>query len=135
MRFFLVGLLFLVFQGGFISYGAVLRMVPTDRRGGGGVDTLVQDGFELVFIQQDMTLDTAVTNKLKAVFFEVYPPLVATFNPAAVRRVTLAIDTAYDGVDYEHEGRVGTRQAWWAKKPGDVEVVPQEVMNIVQATP
>src|SRR3546814_94344 len=135
MRFFLVGLLFLVFQGGFISYGAVLRMVPTDRRGGGGVDTLVQDGFELVFIQQDMTLDTAVTNKLKAVFFEVYPPLVATFNPAAVRRVTLAIDTAYDGVAYAHDGRVVISQAWLEKKPGDVDVVTHEVMHIVQAYP
>src|SRR3546814_16790878 len=80
-----------------------------------------------------MTLDTAVTNKLKAVFFEVYPPLVATFNPAAVRRVTLAIDTAYDGVAYAHDGRVVISQAWLEKKPGDVEVVNNEVMHIVQA--
>src|SRR5690606_8223403 len=87
MRYFLVGMLLVVLGGGFISCYAVGRTVSADPTGRDEVDTLVRDGFELLFIQQDVNFDATVADRLKDVFFEVYPPLVAAFNPEAVRRV------------------------------------------------
>lgn len=137
MRFFLVGLLLVVFQGGLISCRTAKHTaaVAADQKEGYIADTLVRDGFALVFIQQDAKFDATVASRLQEVFFNVYPPLVAAFNPDAVRRVTLTIDTAYDGVAYAHDGRVVISQAWLEKKPGDVDVVTHEVMHIVQAYP
>ncbi|MEC3881414.1 basic secretory protein-like protein [Parapedobacter sp. 10938] len=135
IRLFFVGLLLVVSQAGLISCGTTKRSVSADRKGGGVADTLVRDGFALVFIQQDAKFDATVARRLQEVFFSVYPPLVEAFNPAAVREVTLTIDTAYDGVAYAHDGRVVISQAWLEKKPGDVDVVTHEVMHIVQAYP
>lgn len=135
MRYFFVGMLLMVLGGCFISYHAIGRTVAADAGDRGRTDTLVRDGFELLFIQQDGDFDAAVADRLKDVFFEVYPRLVAAFNPEAVRRVTLTIDTAYDGVAYAHNGRVVISQAWLEKMPGDVDVVTHEVMHIVQAYP
>lgn len=135
MRSFLVSLVFVVFLAGLISCGTAERLVSADRNGGATTDTLVRSGFELVFIQQDINFDATISSKLQEVFFRVYPPLVAAFNPDAVRRVTLTIDTAYDGVAYAHDGRVVISQDWLEKKPGDVDVVTHEVMHIVQAYP
>ena len=127
--------LLMVFQGGFMMNGMAGQVAPVDEIGGGGADTLVRDGFTLVYIQQDAAFDNAVADRLKAVFFQVYPSLVVAFNPDAARRVTLTIDTAYDGVAYAHNGRVVISQAWLEKMPGDVDVVTHEVMHIVQAYP
>src|SRR5690606_25258180 len=121
MRLFFVILLLVVCQGGLISCSTSKRTAVADRKGGGVAETLVQDGFELVFIQQDTSFDAAVAKRLQEVFFRVYPPLVEAFNPEAVHRVTLTIDTAYDGVAYAHDGRVVISQAWLEKKPGDVD--------------
>ncbi|MFC3196744.1 basic secretory protein-like protein [Parapedobacter deserti] len=98
-------------------------------------DTLVQGGVQLIFVQQDPAFDPQVADRLKATFFQVYPVLVETFNPSALREVTLTIDTAYDGVAYAHNGQVVISQAWLRKMPGDVDVVTHEVMHIVQAYP
>lgn len=98
-------------------------------------DTLVQDGFQLIYVQQDAAFDGRVAARLKRTFFQVYPVLVETFNPNAVRQVTITVDTAYDGVAYAHDGRVVISQAWLEKMPGDVDVVTHEVMHIVQQYP
>ena len=135
MRFFLVRFFLVVFHGGFVVVSTAKPAAPAGGSSGGETDTLARDGYELVFIQQDATFDTAIGERLKTVFFQVYPPLAAAFNPEAVRCVTLTIDTAYDGVAYAHDGRVVISQAWLEKKPGDVDVVTHEVMHIVQAYP
>lgn len=101
----------------------------------GKSDTIVRDGFRLIFIQQDNAFDTLVAGRLKEAFFQVYPVLVETFNPDAVRSVTLTVDTAYDGVAYAHDGQVVISQAWLENMPGDIDVVTHEVMHIVQAYP
>ncbi len=98
-------------------------------------DTLVQNGFQLVFVQQDAAFDKHLAARLKKTFFQVYPDLVEAFNPDAVRQVVLTIDTAYDGVAYAHDGRVVISQAWLERMPGDVDVVTHEVMHIVQNYP
>ncbi len=135
IRFFVIGFLLLIFQGSLLSCGATKRNVTAPLKVINPVDTLVRGGFELVFIQQDAQFDSTVAGRLQEVFFTVYPTLVAAFNPEAVRRVTLTIDTAYDGVAYAHDGRVVISQAWLEKKPGDVDVVTHEVMHLVQAYP
>lgn len=135
MRFFVVSLLLVVFQSGLISCNAAKHTVMASQKDGSTADTLIRDGFALVFVQQDAKFDTTVASRLQEVFFNVYPPLVAAFNPEAVRQVTLTIDTAYDGVAYAHDGRVVISQTWLEKKPGDVDVVTHEVMHIVQAYP
>lgn len=135
MRFFVIGILLAVSQSSIVSCSTAKHTVTASQKGSSKADTLVRDGFALVFVQQDAAFDTAVARKLQDVFFNVYPSLVAAYNPEAVREVTLTIDTTYDGVAYAHDGRVVISQAWLERKPGDVDVVTHEVMHIVQAYP
>ncbi|SEK71255.1 basic secretory protein-like protein [Parapedobacter koreensis] len=134
IRFLFAALLFLQFQGSLVAC-AIDRPLATLKKEQGKADTLVQNGFQLIFVQQDPDFDSHVATRLKETFFQVYPVLVATYNPDAVHHVTLTIDTAYDGVAYAHDGRVVISQAWLKKMPRDVDVVTHEVMHIVQAYP
>lgn len=135
MHLSVIAFLFVVFQGGLMLFSKEEHRFVINQKQLNVADTVDQDGFQLVFIQQDAKFDAAVANRLQRVFFQVYPTLVATFNPDAVRQVTLTIDTTYDGVAYAHDGQIVISQAWLEKKPGDVDVVTHEVMHIVQAYP
>jgi len=135
MTRFAIPLLCLTCYGCLVACGTHQSRVAAKERAAGSVDTLVRDGFQLIFVQQDTGFDVGVADRLKATFFQVYPVLVKTFNPDAVRHVTLTVDTAYDGVAYAHDGRVVISQAWLEKMPNDVDVVTHEVMHIVQAYP
>lgn len=91
--------------------------------------------YTLHLILQDSTYDTAQQERLKNVFFTVYPKLVKEYNKKSPKTVTITIDTAYDGVAYAHDGKVVISQAWLKKMPEDIDVVTHEVMHIIQSYP
>lgn len=133
IRLSVISLLFIATQYVLLASNGHSQIVKTACEK--GRDTLDNNGFRLIFIQQDANFDTAVATRLKETFFAVYPVLVETFNSDAVHQVVLTVDTAYKGVAYAHDGRVVISQDWLEKKPHDVDVVTHEVMHIVQAYP
>lgn len=92
-------------------------------------------GFELELIAQNPSFDQQQLKRLTETFFTVYPPMVKEFNPQSAKKVTITIDTAYDGVAYAHNGKIVISEAWMKKVPEDIDVVTHEVMHIVQAYP
>lgn len=95
-------------------------------------DVITKNGYTLSFENNYAGLDTAVKQRLIKTFFEVYPRLVAEYNPATLKSVKFAIDTAYKGVAATDNGRVVFSAAWMKQHPEDIDVVTHEVMHIVQ---
>jgi hypothetical protein len=96
------------------------------------VHVLNRDGYNLVFINQDTTLDTARQNRMVNTFYKVYPELAAAYNTKTLKNVTIVIDTAYKGVAETDNGKVTISSAWMHKHPEDIDVITHEVMHIVQ---
>jgi hypothetical protein len=100
------------------------------------VETSYQrDGIELRLINRAPDLPVATTRALVETFFEVYPTLRRTFNPAATARVTLLIDPDYAGVAEAGGSRIRVSARWFRQRPGDVDVITHEAMHLVQAYP
>lgn len=89
-------------------------------------------GYQLRFINQDVTLDTALQTRMVNTFFIVYPELAAAYNPNTLKNVTMVIDTSYKGVAETDNGKVTISSAWMHKRPEDIDVITHEVMHIVQ---
>lgn len=89
-------------------------------------------GYQLTFINQDATLDTALQQRMVNTFFKVYPELAKAYNKKTAKEVTFVIDTAYKGVAETGNGRVTISSAWMHKHPEDIDVITHEVMHIVQ---
>ncbi|MET6999841.1 basic secretory protein-like protein [Chitinophaga defluvii] len=100
-----------------------------------GTDTIVRNGYTLIFINQDKTFDPQVKHKMVHTFFQVYPALARQFNPATLKTVTFVMDTTYNGVAGAANGQVSYSPEWLRKHPGDIDVVTHEVMHIVQNYP
>jgi hypothetical protein len=89
-------------------------------------------GYQLTFINQDATLDTALQQRLVNTFYTVYPELAKIYNKKTAKKVTFVIDTAYKGVAETNDGKVTISSEWLHKRPEDIDVVTHEVMHIVQ---
>jgi hypothetical protein len=89
-------------------------------------------GYQLTLINQDVTLDTALQQRLVNTFYTVYPELAKTYNKKTAKKVTFVIDTAYKGVAETNDGKVTISSEWLHKRPEDIDVVTHEVMHIVQ---
>jgi hypothetical protein len=89
-------------------------------------------GYKLTLTNNDATLDTAELTRLVKTFFIVYPKLAAEYNPATLKEVKMAVDTAYKGVAATADGKVTIASSWLHKRPEDIDVVTHEVMHIVQ---
>ena len=89
-------------------------------------------GYQLTFINQDATLDTALQQRLVNTFYTVYPELAKTYNKKTAQKITFVIDTAYKGVAETNDGKVTISSEWLHKRPEDIDVVTHEVMHIVQ---
>ncbi|SFS92995.1 basic secretory protein-like protein [Sphingobacterium wenxiniae] len=92
-------------------------------------------GYKVEIIAENPYFSQKYLARLEGVFYQVYPKLVNDFNENSPRKVTITIDTTYDGVAYAHNGRVVISQGWLEKNPEDIDVVTHEVMHIVQAYP
>lgn len=95
-------------------------------------ETIKKKGYTLTFESNYSALNPQLKQRMINTFFEVYPKLAKTYNPATLKNVTFFVDTAYKGVAATSNGRVVFSSAWLAKKPEDIDVVTHEVMHIVQ---
>jgi hypothetical protein len=100
-----------------------------------GTDTIVQQGYTLIFINQDPAFDAQVKGRMVQTFFQVYPELAKVYNPATLETITFVMDTSYKGVAGAANGKVTFSPEWLRKHPGDIDVVTHEVMHIVQNYP
>lgn len=91
-----------------------------------------KNGYNLILINQDATLDTALLTRMENTFFKVYPELAEAYNPKTLKNVTIVIDTAYKGVAETDNGKVTISSVWMHKHPEDIDVITHEVMHIVQ---
>lgn len=66
-------------------------------------------------------------------FFQIYPRLVADFNPEATRSVIFIIRNDDDGVAFADNGAVTYHIGWFRKNPEDMDVVTHELMHVVQS--
>jgi len=96
------------------------------------ISVLKQNGYKLVFFNQDKTMDTALQTRMINTFFKVYPELATEYNPRTLKEVMITIDTAYKGVAETDKGKVTISSAWMHKHPEDIDVITHEVMHIVQ---
>ena len=94
-----------------------------------------QKGLSLTFLSPTTGLSPHLKKQLVDLYFVVYPTLIETYNPDALKSVKVVIDTAYDGVAYASSGVIVISQAWLLAKPGDIDVLTHELMHIVQAYP
>ena len=99
------------------------------------IDTIVKDGYTLIFITKDSAFDVKVKQRMIDAFFTVYPRQARRFNPAALKNVAFIVDTAYKGIAATSNGTVRYNPKWFHNHPGDIDVVTHEVMHIVQAYP
>ena len=96
-------------------------------------DTIVRNGFTLVFINRDTAFDPATKQRMIDAFFTVYPQQVKRFNPSSLKTVTFIIDPTYVGVAATSNGIVRYNPDWMRKHPEDIDVVTHEVMHVVQS--
>lgn len=89
-------------------------------------------GYQLTFINQDATLDTALQQRMVNTFYKVYPELAKAYNKKTAKEVTFMIDTAYKGVAETDNGKVTISSRWMHLHPEDIDVITHEVMHIVQ---
>ncbi|WP_321288147.1 basic secretory protein-like protein [uncultured Sunxiuqinia sp.] len=95
-------------------------------------DSITKDGYTLIYINKAENFSASVEQKLKDTFFAVYPILAKQYNENTTKTVTFVIDPAYEGVAATSADRVVYNPEWFAKHPGDIDVVTHEVMHIVQ---
>ncbi|QDH79892.1 secretory protein [Echinicola soli] len=100
-----------------------------------GEETITKGKYTLTFVNQDPELDEQVKEGLIKTFFKVYPKMSKAFNKDATKKVTVTIDTAYNGVAYAHDGKITIASKWLDKKPGDLDVITHEGMHLIQAYP
>lgn len=106
-----------------------------DRKVAVDIDSVTRNGYTLIWINKDKDFNTVLKEKLIHTFFVNYPKLAKMYNKKAMKKVSFVIDPDYKGVAATAGGVVRYSPEWFAKNPGDIDVVTHEVMHIVQAYP
>lgn len=106
-----------------------------DRKVAVDVDSITKNGYTLIWINKDKGFSAALKDRLVAAYFTNYPKLAKKYNNKTIREVSFVIDPDYKGVAATAGGIVRYSPEWFAKNPGDIDVVTHEVMHIVQAYP
>jgi hypothetical protein len=95
-------------------------------------DSIVRQGYELIFYNKDTVFSKETKNALIETFFKVYPPMVERFNKDAAKKVIFVVDPGYNGIAATGGGRIVYNPEWFQKNPNDIDIVTHEVMHIVQ---
>ena len=98
-----------------------------------GADTIIREGYTLVFYNLHPGFDTSTRRRLIDAFFHVYPIEARRFNTQSAREVIFTIDPGYDGVAETSGNRVRINPRWLKDHPEDIDVVTHEAMHIVQS--
>ncbi|WP_293944178.1 MULTISPECIES: basic secretory protein-like protein [unclassified Sphingobacterium] len=109
--------------------------IENDRKVAVDVDSITRGGYTLVWINKDKNFSPALKERLVAAYFTNYPKLAKKYNNKTIKKVSFVIDPDYKGVAATAGGIVRYSPEWFAKNPGDIDVVTHEVMHIVQAYP
>ncbi len=129
---FLKATLFLAFLGGPITLMAQDDWSKIDLTDAVSNDTLVTDGYTLVFIIKKLDFSPITRQKMIDAFFTVYPQEVKMYNPKASKKAVFVVDPAYTGVAAASSGIIRFNPEWFAKNPEDIDVVTHECMHLVQ---
>jgi hypothetical protein len=98
-----------------------------------GADTIIREGYTLVFYNLHPGFDTSTRRRLINAFFQVYPIQVNRFNANAAREVILTIDPTYKGVAETSGNRIRISSRWLKDYPEDIDVLTHETMHVVQS--
>lgn len=94
-----------------------------------------QNGYTLIWQNNDNGFSMDVKKQLVQTFFTVYPKLAKDFNSNVSKTVLFKVDTAYKGVAATSGSQVVYNPNWFDQHPKDIDVVTHEVMHIVQGYP
>lgn len=111
------------------------RHTQNDRKVAVDTDSITKGGYTLIWINKDKDFNPALKERLVATYFTNYPKLAKKYNKKTRKKVSFVIDPDYKGVAATAGGIVRYSPGWFAKNPGDIDVVTHEVMHIVQAYP
>jgi len=89
--------------------------------------------FTLEFKDLTGEADQAAVDRLRELFFAVYPQLVAEYNPDAYRTVLLQIDPGYVGQAAASANKVMLNPDHLRRNPEDIDSLVHELMHVVQA--
>ncbi|MDH5828816.1 basic secretory protein-like protein [Sphingobacterium faecium] len=106
-----------------------------DRKVAVDTDSMTRKGYTLIWINKDENFNPELKERLVNTFFVNYPKLAKTYNKNTMKKVSFVIDPDYKGVAATAGGIVRYSPEWFAKNPGDIDVVTHEVMHIVQGYP
>lgn len=109
--------------------------IEHDRKVAVDTDSITKYGYTLIWINKDKDFSPVLKEKLICTFFVNYPKLAKTYNKKTMKKVSFVIDPDYKGVAATAGGIVRYSPEWFAKNPGDIDVVTHEVMHIVQGYP
>ncbi len=98
-------------------------------------DSIVKNGFTLLFINKDSALSSVTKQRMIDAFFTVYPLQVERFNKEARNKVIFVVDPEYKGVAAAANGIIRYSPKWLREQPEDIDVVTHEVMHVVQSYP
>ncbi|MDB5584199.1 MAG: Basic Secretory Protein [Bradyrhizobium sp.] len=97
-------------------------------------DRVITHGtFTVDFRDLTGTADQRVADRLIEAFFMAYPQMVADFNPAAPRRVQIAIDPSWTAVAVAENDQIRVDPDWLRHHPDDIDLITHELMHVVQA--
>lgn len=118
---------------GVIDRNAPARVAVAPRAPVNETDTYHEQGFELIFTNDDPDFDPKEKDRLVKTFFAVYPRMVAAFNKEASRTVTISIEKKCLAVAGTGGNHIHCRSSWLRRNPEDLDVVTHEGMHVVQA--
>lgn len=97
------------------------------------VDSTSKNDLKLIFVNHSGKEELSYKDRLSNAFFTVYPKLLETFNPDALKRVYFIIDPTYDGVAYSFGDVVVFGYDYMEGHPEDGDVAVHETMHKIQA--
>lgn len=97
------------------------------------VDSIEKDGLTLIFVNHSEKPELVYQERLTHTFFSVYPQLLETYNPDALKRVYFIIDPNYQGAAYSFGDVIVYSYDYMEGHPEDGDIVVHETMHKVQA--
>ncbi|WP_129715806.1 basic secretory protein-like protein [Pedobacter sp. SYP-B3415] len=95
-------------------------------------EVITKKGYTLTFINTDSNFSAATGERLKDLFWKVYPAELKRFNKQGRRNVTVAVTSEYKGVAAAMNGVIKIDPSWVAKNPEDIDLLTHELMHIAQ---
>ena len=92
-----------------------------------------QDGYTLIFENDDPNLDPRLKARLIETFFKVYPAEAREFNPGSAHTVTFSMDSSYQGIAATMGNSIHFNPTYFHQHPADIDVVTHEAMHVVQS--